>query len=112
MAILAIRLKKEVSKLKPDIKAIKLVNVTLKGRKCGCNGYFLNPENGRVVFVDTEEIAYGSNAGMVLVRYSGSATGCSGEDEYVKPEYAAEAIVKMLTSQAPVSFRGDAREGE
>ena len=101
--LLATKLKNQIAKIDPSLQTVKLKNISVNGAKRGCSGFVVNPGNGRVVYVNTEESCYGPLKGQTMMRYANDTSdygGRGGRNEWVAVERTAEAICKMLTSPA------------
>lgn len=91
-------LKNEVKRLfKFKNYEIKLDNISINGRKVGCSGFISNPENGLVVYLDTEKSCYSPLSDRNLVRYARNLKDFKGGyNEFAKDDDLLRKIVTML----------------
>jgi len=96
MSLLMTKLKNQLHKINPDYEC-HLRNINVNGQKRGCSGFVVNPENGRVVYVDTESSVYEPLANQSLIRYAEHTRDYrGGQNNYCPTDNTAQAIHKML----------------
>ena len=99
------RFKKVASELEFNLR-----NTNINGRKVGCAGFVSNPENGRVIYLDTEE---GFNY-KVLYRVADSTKDYTGKaNQLVLGKMDADDFVGrvagLLTTTTDEEFANTAR---
>ena len=94
-----------MTKLKNGLKkkgdyGFKLSNTNINGRKVGCSGFVINPNNGVVVYVDTEKSCYAPLSDKNLVRYANSDHDYKGcINEWATDEEVVNKIISMLNNR-------------
>lgn len=68
MAILKTALRNRIRKHGGENFEFHTNNINLRGVRVGCSGFITNPENGKTIYVDTEETCYIPLADSVLWR--------------------------------------------
>lgn len=87
-------LQKRKQNLTFDLEVIK-INGTVRG----CNGFITNPDNGLIVYVNTESSVYAPIANKILVRYANSAHDYRGGlNNFVEVKDLPEEIINMLSN--------------
>ena len=86
-----------MTKLKNGLKKkgnfeFKLSNININGRKVGCSGFIINPENGVIVYVNTEKSCYYPLSDKNLVRYAKTDSDYTG----LHNEFATDDNAKAL----------------
>jgi len=67
MPLMSVKLKNRILKADPTLE-VHLRNIRVNADPRGCSGFIVNPANGKVVYVDTEESVYGPLRGKILYR--------------------------------------------
>lgn len=96
-----------MTKLKNKLKGVgnyetKLSNININGRKVGCSGFVLNPENGVIVYVNTEGISWIGEKHKNLVRFARDMKdwgGAHSRNEYATDEEIEVKISSMLNDK-------------
>lgn len=78
----------------------KLSNININGGKTGCSGFIINPENGVIVYVNTEKSCYAPLSNKNLVRYAKSDHDFTGAmNDFATDEDVVNKIVSMLSDK-------------
>ena len=96
-----------MTKLKNKLKGIgnyeiELKNISINGRKTGCSGFILNPENGVVVYVNTEGISWIGQKHKNLVRFARDMKdygGAHSRNEFATDDEIEIKIASMLNAK-------------
>lgn len=99
--ILMTKVKNAVKKQFDGDVEFKLRNTIINGDKRGCYGFIKNPENGVVVYLDTEKSVLSSLG--YLVRYAKDFkdfTGTRNRMNHWSLDDIVEEVVKMLSNEA------------
>ena len=94
-----------MTKVKNDLKKhgdfeFKLSNININGAKRGCSGFVMNPQNGIVVYVNTEKSCYAPLNKKNLVRYAKNDHDYIGSiNEWATDEELATKVVSMLNNK-------------
>lgn len=90
----ATKLRNQLYQLRPDL-IVKLKNVRVNGATFGCSGFVTNPDNGRIVYVNTDNNHHLNTDAMYRLAanhkdYSG------GWNRYAAYDALAHAVVSLL----------------
>lgn len=67
MPLMAVKLKNRFNNSFPLLET-HLKNIKINGDPRGCSGFILNPANGKIAYLTTEESAYGPLRGKIMYR--------------------------------------------
>ena len=98
--IMSVKLKNAINKAYGKPLEFKLSNISVNGDKRGCSGFVKNPENGVVVYVNTEKSVLKSLG--YLVRYARDFkdyTGTRNRNDHFSLEDIVEEVCEMLNRE-------------
>ena len=96
--ITKIKLIRSLQKRKRNL-AFDLEATKINGIVKGCDGFITNPDNGLIVYVNTESSVYAPIANKILVRYANSTSDYRGGlNNFVEVKDLPEEIINMLSN--------------
>lgn len=96
--ILSIKLKNQIMKIAHINLEFKLKNIQINGVKKGCSGFIQNKDNGKIVYVSTEESSFQPFTDKSLYRTATSMSDFTGGyNNFAINENLSACIVKMLS---------------
>lgn len=92
-----IKLIRALQKRKQNLK-FDLSVTRINGVVKGCSGFITNPDNGLIVYVNTEDFVLSNLSNKILVRYALSTKDYSGGlNNFVDTKDYPDEIIKMLS---------------
>ena len=97
-----------MTKLKNGLKKVgnyecNLSNININGSKRGCSGFVINPENGVIVYINTEKSCYAPLSKLNLVRFAKHKKdygGAHSRNEWANDDEIVSKIVAMLNNES------------
>lgn len=96
--LLSTKLKNELKRIKPEGLEFHIKNISHDGyNKLGCSGFIKNNDNGKIVYIDTEDNFYKPIKGKSLYREAKSLKDYTGgRNFFAKNEELAKSIISLL----------------
>ena len=89
------KFKNAVARLDPSLDASTIKNIRINGQPRGCSGFIVNPANGKIVYVNTEQGSQNRGALYRTAKTTKDYTG--GHNNFADNDDLAQKVVELLS---------------